>query len=326
MVPLKQSIETPPNPPVQVRRRNLFYRMWRARWAYLFILVPMLLFLTFEFYPFIQAIRFSFLKWNFAGPTGFNWVDNYSKLFQDPVFKKALWNTLRYSLVVVWGSLGLSLFLAVLVHPLTRAAKTFYKMAFYLPAVASIVVVALVWRWMYQPAFGLFNYLFGLAGLGPFRFLTSSTQALPSIMVVQLFSNPVIGIGAAMILLLAAMNSIPFDLYEAAILDGASSWQKFRYVTFPLLRPTIVFLMIIGTVETFREFTSIYLMTTTASSNTLSGGGPYYSTTTVVYYIYVNAFLARQFGLASAMAIVLFLIIFGLAMLQVRYVDLEVEH
>jgi multiple sugar transport system permease protein len=306
--------------------RSLFYRIWRARWAYVFILVPILLFLTFEFYPFLQAVRYSFLKWNFAGPTGFDGLNNYSKLFQDPVFKKALWNTFRYSVVVVWGSLALSLFLGVLIHPLPRAARTFYKMAFYLPAVASIVVVALVWRWMYQPAFGLFNYLFDLLGLGPFRFLTSSSEALPSIMVVQIFSNPVIGVGAALILLLAAMNSIPYDLYEAATLDGANPWQKFRFVTFPLLRPTIVFLMIIGTVETFREFTAIYLMTTTASSNTLTGGGPFYSTTTVVYYIYVNAFLARQFGLASAMAIVLFLIIFCLAMVQIRYVDLEVEH
>lgn len=308
------------------RQPTLGHRMWRARWAYVFILVPMLLFLTFEFYPFLQAVRYSFLKWNFAAPVGFDGLNNYSKLFQDPVFKKALWNTLRYSVVVVGGSLALSLFLAVLIHPLPRASRTFYKMAFYLPAVASIVVVALVWRWMYQPAFGLFNYLFGLVGLGPFRFLTSSSESLPSIMAVQIFSNPIIGIGAALILLLAAMNSISYELYEAAILDGASAWQKFRYITFPLLRPTIVFLMIIGTVETFREFTAIYLMTTTASSNTLSGGGPFYSTTTVVYYIYVNAFLARQFGLASAMAIVLFLIIFGLALVQFRYVDLDVEH
>lgn len=316
------SIDQPGNIP----RQSLLHQMWRARWAYLFILVPVLLFLVFEFYPFVQALRFSISKWNITGPIGFAGIDNYRKLVSDPVFSKALWNTIRYSVVVVWGSLALSLFLAVLIYPLARTAKTFYKMSFYLPAVASIVVVALVWRWMYQPAFGLFNYLAGLVGLGPFRFLTSSTEALPSIMVVQIFSNPVIGIGAAIILLLAAMNSIPFDLYEAAILDGASAWQKFRHVTLPLLRPTIVFLLIIGTVETFREFTAIYMMTSTSSSNTLTGGGPFYSTTTVVYYIYVNAFLARQFGLASAMAIVLFAIILGLAILQFRYVNLEVEY
>jgi multiple sugar transport system permease protein len=312
--------------PAHVRRDGLLHRMWRARWAYSFILVPILLFLVFELYPFLQALRFSVSKWDIVGPVGFTGLSNYRKLFSDPVFAKALWNTIRYSVVVVGGSLALALFLSVLIFPLRRSAKTFFKMSFYLPAVASLVVVALVWRWMYEPAFGLFNYLFGLVGLGPFRFLASSSQSLPSIMAVQIFSNPVIGIGAAIILLLAAMNNIPFDLYEAAIIDGASAWQKFRYVTLPLLRPTIVFLVVIGTVETFREFTSIYLMTTTSSSNTLTGGGPFYSTTTVVYYIYVNAFLSREFGLASAMAIFLFVIILGLAVLQFRFLNLKVEH
>ncbi len=312
--------------PFQVRHLGLLHRMWRARWAYAFIMVPMMLFIVFEFYPFIQALRFSFSKWDITGSISFNGISNYRRLFGDPVFAKALWNTIRYSLVVVGGSMFLALLLSSLIFPLRRSATTFFKMAFYLPAVASLVVVTLVWRWMYEPAFGLFNYLFGLVGLGPFGFLTSSSQALPSIMAVQIFSNPVIGIGAAIILLLASMNSIPFSLYEAALIDGANAWQKFRYVTFPLLRPTIVFLLVIGTVETFREFTSIYLMTSTSSSNTLTGGGPFYSTTTVVYYIYVNAFLSRQFGLASAMAIVLFVIILGLAIVQFRYINLDVEY
>ena len=307
-------------------QRGLLFRIWKARWAYLFILVPILLFSVFEFYPFVEALRYSVSKWNFMGIEGFNGIRNYRKLFSDPVFAKALLNTVRYSVVVVGGSLGLSLLLAVLIFPLHRAAKTFFKMAFYLPAVASLVVVSLIWRWLYEPAFGLFNYLFGLVGLGPFRFLSSSSQALPSIMAVQVFSNPVIGIGASVILLLASMNSIPDALYEAAILDGANAWQKFQRITLPLLRPTITFLLIIGTVETFREFTSIYLMTTTSSSNTLTGGGPFYATTTVVYYIYVNAFLARQFGLASAMAIVLFAIILGLAALQFRYINVDIEY
>jgi len=306
--------------------RTLLQRMWRARWAYLFILMPMALFLVFELYMFLQALRYSFSSWNIVGPVEFIGLRNYIALTRDSVFWKALWNTVRYSLVVVPGSLALSLLLAVLIYPLSRWAKTFFKMAFYLPAVASIVVVSLVWRWMYQPAFGLFNYLLGLIGLGPFGFLTNTSQALPSVMAMQIFSNPVIGIGAAVILLLAAMNNIPHELYEAALLDGASGWQRFRFVTLPLIRPAVVFLTIIGTVETFREFTAIYLMTTTASSNTLVGGGPFYSTTTVVYYVYINAFLTHQFGLAAAMAIVLFLLILVLAILQFRYVNLEVEY
>ena len=227
--------------------RGLAHRMWRARWAYMFILVPALLFSIFEFYPFVQAAIHSVSKWTLTGPGEFVGFANFAALTRDPIFWKALGNTVAYAVVVVFGSIGLSLVLATMIYPLALRAKSFFKMAFYLPAVASIVVVALVWRWMYQPAFGLLNYLADLVGLGPFGFLTSSSEALPSIMVMQIFSNPTIGIGAALILLLAAMNSIPQELYEAATIDGAGALQRFRRLTIPLLRPTIVFLVIIAT-------------------------------------------------------------------------------
>ena len=306
--------------------RGLAHRIWRARWAYLFVLVPALMFSIFEFYPFIQAAIYSVSTWKLTGPGDFVGLANFAALGRDPIFWKALGNTIAYAVVVVFGSIGLSLVLATMIYPLAIRAKSFFKMAFYLPAVASIVVVALVWRWMYQPAFGLLNYLASLVGLGPFGFLTSSSQALPSIMVMQIVSNPTIGVGAALILLLAAMNSIPQELYEAAIIDGASAFQRFRRLTIPLLRPTIAFLVIIGTVEAFREFTAIYLMTTTASSNTLTGGGPFYATTTLAYHTYVQAFLTRQVGVAAATAVVLFLLVLGLSLIQFRRFNLDIEY
>lgn len=306
-------------------RKNLFQRLWQSRWAYLFILVPMLLFVTFEVYPFLSAIWLSTVKWNLVSqpkPVG---LDNYRSLFADRVFWIALKNSAFYGMVVVPGGLALSLFLAVLVFPLSKRLQTFYKMAFYLPSVASIVVVSMIWRWMYQPAFGLFNYFLSLVGIGPQQFLASSQQALPSIMVMSTFSNPVVGIGPALILILAAMNAIPQDFYDAAIIDGANAWQKFWHVTLPLVRSTILFLVIIGTIETLREFTAIYMMTSSSASNTLSGGGPNYSTTTVVYYIFINAFRINQFGIASAMAIVLFAIIFVIALVQFRMLRTDIE-
>ena len=309
-----------------VPRRGLAHRMWRARWAYAFVLVPVLLFSTFELFPFVQALIYSVSTWEITGPGDFVGLDNYTATFRDPIFWKALGNTIAYCVVTVLGSIGLALVMAALIFPLAGRAKTFFKMAFYLPAVASIVVVALVWRWMYQPAFGLLNYVLGLVGLGPFGFLTDSGEALPSIMVMQILSNPTIGLGASLILVLAAMNSIPGELYEAATIDGASAVQKFRRLTVPLLRPTIIFLLIIGTVETFREFTAIYLMTTTSGSNTLSGGGPFYSTTTLAYHVYVQGFLTRQFGVAAATSIVLFLIVFGVALLQFRRLNADIEY
>jgi multiple sugar transport system permease protein len=306
--------------------RGLLHRIWQGRWAYAFIFVPACLFLVFEFYPFVRAVQFSLSSWTLKGPGDLVGLDNYIAISRDRVFWKALVNTVVYAAFVVFGSVSLSLVIAAVIYPLANRAKTFFKMAFYLPAVASIVVVALVWRWMYQPAFGLFNHVAGIFGLGPFGFLTDTGEALPSIMVMQIFSNPTIGIGASIILVLAAMNSIPQHLYEAAMIDGANAAQRFRRLTVPLLRPTIVFLFIIGTVEAFREFTSIYLMTTTASSNTLTGGGPFYSTTTLAYYTYVQAFLTRQVGLASAVAMVLLVIVFVVAFIQFRRLNTEIEY
>lgn len=309
-----------------INRHGLGHRIWRARWAYAFVLVPSLLFLVFEFWPFLQATIYSVSAWTLRGPGEFVGLDNYLAIFRDRIFFKALTNTIAYAFFVVVGSVGLSLVLAAAIYPLATRAKAFFKMAFYLPAVASIVVVALVWRWMYQPAFGLFNHLASIIGIGPFGFLTETSQSLASIMIMQIFSNPTIGIGASIILLLAAMNSIPSHLYEAAMLDGAGAVARFRRLTIPLLRPTIVFLFIIGTVEAFREFTAIYLMTSSSQGQVLSGGGPFYSTTTLAYYTYVQAFLARQVGLASAMAMVLLALVFIVAVVQFRRFNTEIEY
>jgi multiple sugar transport system permease protein len=305
---------------------GLAHRVWRARWAYAFVLLPAILFLVFEFYPFVRAAIFSVSSWTLRGPGDFVGLDNYAAIAGDRVFWKALGNTIAYAFFVVAGSVSVALVLAAAIYPLATRAKTFFKMAFYLPAVASIVVVSLVWRWMYQPAFGLFNYLAETVGLGPFGFLTDTREALPSIMLMQVFSNPTIGIGASIILLLAAMNSIPHQLYEAAMIDGASALQRFRRLTVPLLRPTIVFLVIIGTVEAFREFTAIYLMTSSSSGAVHSGGGPFYATTTLAYYTYVQAFLVRQVGLASAVAMVLLVIVFIVALIQFRRFNREIEY
>jgi ABC-type sugar transport system permease subunit len=168
-------------------RRSLGRRMWRGRWGYAFIALPAVLFAIFEFYPFVQAAIYSVSKMSLTGPVGFVGASNFTALLRDPIFWKALVNTLLYAAVVVLGAIGISLVLATLIYPLATRAKALFKMAFYLPAVASIVVVAMVWRWMYQPAFGLLNYLLGLVGLGPLGYLTDSAEALPSIMLMQIF-------------------------------------------------------------------------------------------------------------------------------------------
>jgi multiple sugar transport system permease protein len=251
-------------------------------------------------------------------------LGNYRELFGDRVFWKAIWNTFFFAAGVVPANLTLSLFLAVLIFPLSKKAQTFFKAAFYLPAVASLVVVSLIWRWLYDPAYGLVNYLLETVGLQPLLFLASSKTALPSIM----FMVVMVGLGGSLILLLAAMNGIPRELYETAILDGAGAWQKFWHITLPLIRPTLLFLVVIGTIEAFREFTTIYVMTSAGpgAGSGGAGGGPNYATTTMVFYIFRLGFRLNKFGVAAALATVLFGIIFVVAFIQFRMLRSEIEY
>lgn len=305
-------------------RASLSREMWKNRWAYLFILVPMTLFVVFEAYPLVRTFVLSTQKWSLLQPPEPVGLENYRELFGDRVFWKALRNTFFFAAGVVPANLILSLFLAVLVFPLSKKAQTFFKAAFYLPAVASLVVVSLIWRWLYDPAYGLINYLLETVGLPALPFLASSKTALPSIM----FMVVTVGLGGSLILLLAAMNGIPKELYETAILDGAGAWRKFWHITLPLIRPTILFLVVVGTIEAFREFTTIYVMTSAGpgSGSGGAGGGPNYATTTMVFYIFRLGFRLSKFGVASALATVLFGIIFFVAFIQFRMLRSEIEY
>lgn len=305
-------------------RESLSRRIWKNRWSYLFILVPMTLFVVFEAYPLIQTFVLSTQEWSLLRPPEPVGLDNYTELFGDRVFWKAMRNTFFFAAGVVPANLIISLFLAVLIFPLSRKAQTFFKAAFYLPAVASLVVVSLIWRWLFDPAYGLINYFLETVGLPTSLFLASSKAALPSIM----FMVIMVGIGASLILLLAAMNGIPKELYETAILDGASPWRKFWHITLPLIRPTILFLVVVGTIEAFREFTTIFIMTSAGpgSGSGGAGGGPNYATTTMVFYIFRLGFRLNKFGVASALATVLFGIIFIVAFIQFRMLRSEIEY
>lgn len=305
-------------------RDDLWRRIWKNRWAYLFILVPMTLFVLFEAYPLLRTFVLSTQEWSLLTPPKPVGLDNFRELFGDRVFWKAMRNTFFFAAGVVPANLIVSLFLAVLIFPLSKRAQTFFKAAFYLPAVASLVVISLIWRWLYDPAYGLFNYFLESAGLQPSLFLASSTTALPSIMLIVVTVN----LGASLILLLAAMNGIPKELFETAVLDGANAWRKFKHVTLPLIRPTLLFLVVIGTIGAFQEFTTIFVMTSAGpgSGSGGAGGGPNYATTTMVFYIFRLAFRLSKFGVASAMASVLFGVIFIVAFIQFQLLRSEIEY
>ena len=238
---------------------------------------------------------------------------NLERLWLDPVFFKALRNTFLYTLAVVPIATFTALILAELVRPMRAAPQTFFKSAFYLPAVVAAVVIVLVWRWIYNPnSYGLLNYLLYLVGHEPILWLQDARLALASLTATSLIG----GHGAAVVLLLAAMGGIPMPLYESARLDGSTRRQEFWFITLPLLKPILLYLAVMGIIGSFQVFTGTFLLTL---------GGPNYATTTVVFMIYKTAFMNFEFGYASAQAIVLFLIIMGFSIVAFRSLSTEVE-
>ena len=298
-----------------MKRDSLAKKIFKSRWAYIFIAPAVIHFLVFSAYPIAATVYLSFVRFNLQGNT---WIGtrNYQIALGEPVFWRSLANTALYTMVVVPVGISIALFLSALIFPLRSSAQNFYKGAFYLPGVVSAVVVSMIWLWMFDSAHGLLNYLLpAISGgmLKPISWLGDSHIALPSLMFMAVAG----GGGGAVILYLAAMGGIPATLYEAARIDGASRWTEFRRITLPLLKPTTLYLAIMGTIGSFQVFTSIYMMTR---------GGPNYATTTVVYRIYETAFEFLKLGRASAMALILALIIIGVSIVQFKVLGTEVEY
>jgi len=288
-------------------RLTLERRRWL--WAYTFIAIPLIFFLAIRIAPAIYAFWVSLHQWD---PIALNrpyiGFDNYRNLAGDKVFWKAMRNTWLYVIAGVPVSLVLSLVIALGLQRLTRYVG-FYRVIYFVPYVTSLVAVGWVWRWMYMPN-GLFNDVLNPVAIGPFKFLGSPDIALYSILVTTIWQ----GLGFQIIIFLAGLESIPVVYQEAAEIDGASSWQRFRDVTFPLLNPTLVFLLVTGVINYLQVFTQIRAM---SSGGT---GGPLNSTISIVLYVYQQAFtsMPSRMGYASAMTFVLFAMILAITVLQLK--------
>ena len=247
----------------------------RARgifWGYFFIFPSLLAFLIFSLYPMLDSIILSFQRLKL---TGREWVgiENYLRLLDEPAFFKILANTFLYALLIVPFGVLLSLTMAALIFRLPAAAQTFYKSAFYLPVVTSGVVLSVIWLYLYDPAFGLLNYLLGMIGIEPVLWLADPTFSLLSIVIMYHASHW----GGSIILLTASMGGIPKELYEAAAIEGASIFRQVISITVPLLKPALTYVSILGTIASLQIFTEIFVMTR---------GGPSYATTNLVFSIY----------------------------------------
>ncbi|HEX7009175.1 MAG TPA: sugar ABC transporter permease [Phycisphaeraceae bacterium] len=288
---------------------TLLQRLWRGRWGYAFIAPAMGLLILVHLYPILRVFQLSLSYYSVSeGTTAWAGLRNYAVTFQNELFYVALRNTVVYTLIVVPGALGLALVLAYLIHPLPGRVQVFFKSAFYLPGVVSSVVLALVWAWLFNADFGLLNYLLGLVGVDPVMWLGDRRVALLSVALMTVAS----GLGVPLLMLLAAMGQIPAHYYEAASLDGASPLKRFWHITLPLLGPTLLYLVVVMTIGSFQVFDAVYLMT---------NGGPSYATTTLVFMIYESAFRTYDFGAACAQAVVLFILILILALVQFKWLS-----
>jgi multiple sugar transport system permease protein len=270
--------------------------------AYLLILPAFLASTIFLYIPMIFSGYWSFTKYNgFQKPV---WVGlaNYQFLLHDDKFIKALWNTILFVIIGMGIGPVLGLTTALLLNQKLHL-RGFFRAAYFLPVMTSLVAVATIWKILYQES-GLINSILHVFGLPGHAWLQDTTTALPAVAVTSIWQ----GFGFETVVFLAALQSIPIDYYDAARVDGASAWQRFRYVTLPALRPTILFIYIIGIIGSFQVFDQIFVMT---------NGGPIQSTRTIVFDLY-DRFNRLQLGQASAVAYVLLVILATLSFVQLR--------
>ena len=288
-------------------RLTLERRRWL--WAYAFLLIPVIFFLAIRIGPTFYAFWMSLHRWDpIAIDRPYIGLENFRNMADDEVFWKAMRNTWLYVILGVPVSLLLSLVIALGLQKLTRYVG-FYRVLYFAPYVTSLIAVGWVWRWMYMPN-GLFNDVLGWVGLGPYGFLNTPEMALYSILVMTMWQ----GLGFQVVIFLAGLESIPPVYHEAAAVDGATSWQRFRGITLPLLNSTLVFLVVTGVINYLQVFTQIRAM---SSGGT---GGPLNSTISLVLYVYQQAFqsLPSKMGYASAMTVVLFLMILAITIIQLK--------
>lgn len=275
-----------------------------ARFAYLSLSPAVLLFAGFLFFPIVFVFYMSLQDWGLIGAPHFVGLENYVNLFQDDLFWVSLRNTLIYSLSVP-VKVALALILAIMLNQKVKGLKLF-RMAYFLPVVLSLVVVALVWEWMFNANYGFVNYLLSSMGWPRQHWLTDPHYAMLVLIVVSIWK----GLGYNLVIFLAGLQGIPRDVYEAAAIDGTSAVQRFWYITVPLIKPTTWFVFLITLIGDFKVFDLAYVMT---------GGGPGNSTTVFVQYIYNMAFQNFHMGYAAAASVVFFAILFVFSMVQMMW-------
>jgi len=300
---------------METRKRSFFNVYYNNPWGFVFIVYPIVILSVFLFFPILYSLVLSFTNadihtlknffdFNFVG------LRNFKEILKDEIFWKSFVNTGYFVLVGGPLSVIISLISALLLNKAAVRFKPLFRTIYFMPVVTTIVAVAVVWRLLYEPRFGLLNYVLSLVGLPGFEWLTNPDTSMPAIILMATWKN----FGVNMIILIAGLQAIPGALYEAAMIDGADAVQQFRYITLPSLKPTLLIVMVMVTIGYLQLFAEPYIMTQ---------GGPLNSTISMTMHIYNNGFKFFKLGYASALSYILFFIIAILSFIQIRFLRSE---
>jgi multiple sugar transport system permease protein len=278
--------------------------------AYIFLAPALSAIFIFFFIPVIAAFVMSFTDFDIyalgdLGTVRFIGLDNYLKLFDDPLFYTALQNTFYFVIMAGPLSIAVSLGAALLLNSRLVKYKAIFRLSYFIPVVTTLVAVAIVWRFIYHPKFGIVNYILSLVGIEQIDWLGDTATAMPAIVLMSVWKS----FGYNMIIFIAGLQNIPEDLYEAASIEGATGWQKFRSITLPMLAPTTIFISLITMIGYFQFFAEPYIMTQ---------GGPLNSTLSIVQYMYQEGFKWWNMGYSASIAFVFFFIIMIGTLIQLK--------
>lgn len=262
--------------------------------GYLFIAPQFILFCIFIVYPVIEGFRMSLFRFTYTDEI-FVGLSNYITLFKDPVFIHSIWNTIFFVITIVIITIVFGLFVSASIFDKSSKYISFIRGSFYLPVMVSMVVMSMVWNFLLNPANGLINYLISGGVPGQVNLLGDKTWVMPIVIFVTFVGN----VGQAIILYVAAMIGIPNDYFEAAQIDGATRWQRTKAILIPLVKPTTLYLIVINIIAVLKIFVVIQLLT---------GGGPNNASVTMMYYLYQNAFVYNNTGIAAAIGVIMFII------------------
>lgn len=305
----------------KIQKNIKIKRAWR-QWgeetlsAYLFLLPSILVFGAFVFFPLFFSFYASLTKWNLPFKPSFIGLDNFRYLFTDEIESRYFFMAIRNSFYYALGvplNMAVSLLVAQFLNRKLYGVG-FFRTAYFLPTITSTVAISVVWLWIFHPAdYGLANTLLLKLGFKSLKWLRDPALAMPSLIIMGIWH----GMGYNIIIFLAGLQNIPRHLYEAAEIDGADRWLKFRRITWPLLGPTTFYVLVIGVINSLKAFAQMDVMTQ---------GGPLGATTTITYYLYQEAFEHFAMGRASAVACVLFVLLLSLTLIQFKFVGSRVHY